>query len=327
MDLMKSMNKNGDSKSNKDNGKNDNNGNSNNGYLNSEEENAFLQMEMDLEKEKENENENEKDDENDENENTEKSEFESKVSSNTNDAESSTQIGRNGMEFSLFLDESSDADFYLVLQSGVEKEEKYEIDELASHLPTIDQNNPMITKGDSEEKHSKCGKKNKFGSGYDEVEKEVEDCRNASAKKQKTEVNSIPTHTIFVTENESEQIKYNEMENSVEHDEKKSEITVIHSDSIDKIDSNIEIDIDSDNALEFYKNANSTYDSKYLDIATHKRLSDMFENCTEHTLNSLTLSDRMLTLMGYPGCDGEEGKKKEKKLVFLYFFLFIFYVT
>ena len=54
----------------------------------------------------------------------------------------------------------------------------------------------------------KSGKKNKFSIvGDDEVEKEVEDRRNASAKKQKTGMNeycTISTHTIFINENVSD---------------------------------------------------------------------------------------------------------------------------
>ena len=50
---------------------------------------------------------------------------------------------------------------------------------------------------------------NKFSAvGDDEVEKEVEDRRNASAKKQKTENRNeyctISTHTIFINENVSD---------------------------------------------------------------------------------------------------------------------------
>ena len=139
------MNKNSDSNTGNKNGNNDGNGGSNNGYLNSEEENAFLQMEMEMEMEMEREKgkENEKDDEIDENENSKKSNLECTKSSNSDDTEFSTQVGRNGMEFSLFLDESSDGDLYVVLQSGVEEEEKYVNNEIASNILSIDQNDSI----------------------------------------------------------------------------------------------------------------------------------------------------------------------------------------
>ena len=155
------MNKNSDSNTGNKNGNNDGNGGSNNGYLNSEEENAFLQMEMEMEMEREKGKENEKDDEIDENENNNESNSDSVIISNPDDTEFSTQVGRNGMEFSLFLDESSDADLYLVLQSGVEKEDKYVNNEIASNILSIDQNDSIKVKIELNEMQLKSGKKYK----------------------------------------------------------------------------------------------------------------------------------------------------------------------
>ena len=55
------------------------------------------------------------------------------------------------------------------------------------------------------------------------------------------------------------------------------------------------------------KNNSCSYNSKFLDKETHLRLFSMYEQCKGESLESLVLSDNMLMLMGYPGCDGEEG--------------------
>ena len=66
--------------------------------------------------------------------------------------------------------------------------------------------------------------------------------------------------------------------------------------------------VEKNNSVKNDKEENSfCYNPKYFDNETHVRLSAMYARCEGVPLDSLVLSEEMLMLMGYPGCDWEEG--------------------
>ena len=244
-----------------------------------EEENAFLQSERE-DREKEREQEKGKEHEKDER-NSDSDSVENDLQEPCSER-GSNRIQRNsGLEFSLYLDETSTADLYLQLISGVQKE-KFNNEIIIEE--TITKNCNYLINDNNDGIKNKNSDDDKNNDSYDSD-------NNKSTKKAKLEnifpfsidknlpkkrkiIESIPTHTIFdlienKNENKNETKKLSEISSS--------------------------------------ENKNDFYSSKFLDKETHVRLCGMYEQCKGESLESLVLSDNMLMLMGYPGCDGEEG--------------------
>jgi hypothetical protein len=192
-------------------------------------------------------------------------------------------VRNGGLEFSLYLDDSSTVDLYLELNSGVEKE--IDICDLLKNS-----SNSYSTVSLSDESAAvKNTKKNKF------EDSENTETHKILYKKQKTE-KLISTHTIFsATENSETSVINNNLASSNTDSQLVEEKQKL-----------------LDNISGYFENGDSSYYSKYFDIETKERLTVLYSACTGAGLESLVLSDGMLMLMGYPGCDGEEGAQTFK---------------
>jgi hypothetical protein len=188
-------------------------------------------------------------------------------------------VRNGGLEFSLYLDDSSTVDLYLELNSGVEKEIDY-----SDNLENSSNKSSMVSLSD-ETASVKNTKKNKFEDSKDSETQIV-----IPYKKQKTE-KTIGTHTTFSTIE-------NDTVGSRNDDDSSSNMDAILVVEKQKL---------LDNITDYFQNSNPSYNSKYLDKKTKERLTVLYNACTGVGLESLVLSDGMLMLMGYPGCDGEEG--------------------
>ena len=176
----------------------------------------------------------------------------------------------SGLEFSLYLDEATTADLYLQLISGVQKE-NFD-DEIITKETTNENHNYLLNNDNDVKKHESCDNNDNENTKKAKIENNFPiSVDKISSKKQKM-MESLPTHTIFdVTENKNGT---------------KSETEILSTER---------------------KNNSCSYNSKFLDKETHLRLFSMYEQCKGENLESLVLSENMLMLMGYPGCDGEEG--------------------
>jgi hypothetical protein len=185
-------------------------------------------------------------------------------------------VRNGGLEFSLYLDDSSTVDLYLELNSGIEKENDF-----CGNLESSSNSSSTISLSD-EGAAIKCSKKKKFD------DSENTETQKIPYKKQKTE-KTVSTHTIFSSTESSE--------TSVRND-------IVASSGIDMhlIKEKQKL---LENISDYFQNGNPSYNSKYLDKETKERLTVLYS--TGAGLDSLVLSDGMLMLMGYPGYDGEEG--------------------
>ena len=208
-------------------------------------------------------------------------------------------VRNGGLEFSLYLDDSSTVDLYLELNSGVEKETDY-----GDNLENSSNQSSMVSLSD-EIAPVKNTKKNKF-----EDSKDSETQKAIPYKKQKTE-KTIGTHTTFST-----------IENGTISD-RNDDVSSSNMDAILVVEKQKLLD----NITDYFQNSNPSYNSKYLDKETKERLTVLYNACTGVSLESLVLSDGMLMLMGYPGCDGEEGTVTFRFLNFVFSILQFFKYT
>ena len=258
-----------------------------------------------------------------ENKNVEKNDKNDKIEKNK-------IVPRNGgLEFSLFLDEDSTVDLYLELLSGVKKEcyddnlvhESFSSSSGSSgggsggESGSVNVNNNAVTsKNSNGNNNDNNGNVNGSSNGnhinnktkFDHFEYNYD---NQIIKKQKT-TDSNCTHTLFNSpkkngnEIENENIIGNEINGEIEKDKNHKNGNIVPSSGDFQ---NYEKTENNGNKNE-ENQENDSYSSKFLDKETHVRLCGMYEQCAGVELECLVLSSDMLMLMGYPGCDGEEGE-------------------
>lgn len=215
-------------------------------------------------------------------------EDEKNINDNENNENKSTKavIRRNAaLEFSLYLDENSTVDLYLELVSGVKKEIfEDDITVTANLIESKAENKDNNGGGNSNNgdsngsNHNNTQNTQNKKTKFDSIDSDT--CGNAT-KKRKIEDN-VSTDILY---NTTEDADITDLENS------KTKL-------MEKIST-------AENNENSQKNT-LCYNPKYFDKETHVRLLSMYEQA-ESQLNSLVMSEGMLMLMGYPGCDGEEG--------------------